>query len=210
MARVDTFCIQGRGNRLCAWQVREQLQVFGHKPRLDPHTALVRVIIHHSSGSYFAWPGCLHCMSFLFARTLHLPVRTLPSFVFLPACLCWQILRACENVWCLRGPLVRKYPALVCACLPCACLCTLSALGRHPQLQSRPLGDGSPPQSWARSVDTYDWRAAASILVDFVLTASLCMHHRDPQPIPSHTQHPYMQQSSTTHSHTNTACQHTW
>jgi len=62
--------------------------IFGHEPRLDPHTALVRVIIHHSNGSHFAWPGCLHCMSFLFARTLHLPARTLPSFVFLPACLC--------------------------------------------------------------------------------------------------------------------------
>jgi len=82
MARADMFCSQGCENRLCAWQVREQLQVYGHEPRLDPHTELVRVIIHHSSGSHFAWPGCLHCMSFLFARTLNLPARTLPSFVF--------------------------------------------------------------------------------------------------------------------------------
>jgi hypothetical protein len=105
MAQVDTFCSQGRGNRLCAWQVREQLQVFGHEPRLDAHTALVRTISHHSSGSHFAWAGCLHCMSFLFARTLHLPACTLPSFVCLPACLCWQIPRACESVWFCAGPL---------------------------------------------------------------------------------------------------------
>jgi len=118
MAQVDTFCSQGRGNRLCAWQVREQLQVFGHEPRLDAHTALVRTISSHSSGSHFAWHGCFQYMSFLFARTLHLLARTLPSFVCLPACLCWQIPRACESVWCLRGPLVRKYPALFCACLP--------------------------------------------------------------------------------------------
>jgi len=128
MARADTFCSQGSGNLLCAWQVREQLQVFGHELHLDAHTALVRAIIHHSSGSHFAWPGWLHCMSFLFARTLHLPARTLPSFVCFPTCLCWQIPRACESVWCLRGPLERKYPALVCVGLPCACSCTLSPL----------------------------------------------------------------------------------
>jgi len=76
-----------------------------------------------------ALPGCLHCiMSFLFVRTLHLPARTLPSFVCLPVCLCWQIPRACESVWSLRGPLVCECPALVCACLPCACACALSAL----------------------------------------------------------------------------------
>jgi len=47
MAQVNTFCSQGRGNWLCAWQVREQIQVLGHEPRLDAHTALVRAIIHH-------------------------------------------------------------------------------------------------------------------------------------------------------------------
>jgi len=62
----------------------------------------------------------------LCASTLHLPARTLPSFACLPASLCWQIPRACERVWCLRGPLVRECPALVCACLPCACVCALS------------------------------------------------------------------------------------
>jgi len=57
---------------------------------------------------------------------------------------------------------------------------------QHPPVSSftglhrpRPLGGDSPPQSWARGVDTYDWRAAASTLVDFVLTASFCMHRRD-------------------------------
>jgi len=41
------------------------------------------------------------------------------------------------------GPLVRKCPALVCACLPCACACSLSKckLGRHTQLRcvSQPI-----------------------------------------------------------------------
>ena len=86
MARADTFRSQGRGNRLCAWQ--EQPQVFGYEPRPDTHTALVWAIIHHSRRSHFAWLRCLHCIAFLFARTLHLPARTLPLFLCLPVCLC--------------------------------------------------------------------------------------------------------------------------
>ena len=118
MARADTFRSQGRGNRLCDWQ--QQPQVFRYWPRPDTHTALVRAIIHHSRGSYLVWFRCLHCMAFLFVRTLHLPARTLPLFLCLPVCLCWLTPRACESVWCLRGSLVRKCPAFVCACLPCA------------------------------------------------------------------------------------------
>ena len=48
----------------------------------------------------------------------------------------------------------------------------------------------------------YDWRTAASTLVDFVITASFFMHRRDPPPIHPPTQHSYMQPPSTTHSHT--------
>jgi len=106
------------------------------------NSSLVRGIFHHCRGSHFSCgqlcqgtatatrtlPGCLHCMFFLCARTLHLPARTLPSFARLPACLSWQIPRACEHVRCLRGPLVRVCPALVCACLPCACACALSCI----------------------------------------------------------------------------------
>jgi len=57
MARADTFCSQGRGLRLCAWQVQEKHQVIGHEPRPDANTALVRSIIHHSRRSHFAWPS---------------------------------------------------------------------------------------------------------------------------------------------------------
>jgi len=78
--------------------------------------------------SYAKGTGCLHCMSFLCARILHLPARTLPSFARLPACLSWQMPRACERVWCLRGPLLRVCPALVCACLASACACALSCI----------------------------------------------------------------------------------
>ena len=35
MARADTFCSQGRGNWLCAWQIREQLQVKSLATSLD-------------------------------------------------------------------------------------------------------------------------------------------------------------------------------
>ena len=40
--------------------------------------------------------------------------------------------RACGA---LHRPLVRECPALFCACLPCACACALSALGRQTQSQ---------------------------------------------------------------------------
>ena len=101
MARADTFCSQGRGARVSTWQIREHPQVFGHQPRPDAHFALVRTMIH-SWVAFLCWPvmpmysdsdtpgalpRCVHCMFFLFTRTLHLPARTLPSFVCLPACL---------------------------------------------------------------------------------------------------------------------------
>ena len=54
----------------------------------------------------------------------------------------------------------------------------------------------------ARGVDTCNWRAAASTLVDFVLTADFCMYSRDPPPIHPLARHLYIQQPSTTHSHT--------
>jgi len=98
MGTVNMICSQRPANRLCAWQVRKQVQVFGNEPLPAAQSALRLAILHHSRGSHFAWPGYLRCMSFLFARSLHLPARTLPSFVCLPACLCWQIPRACESV----------------------------------------------------------------------------------------------------------------
>ena len=52
-----------------------------------------------------------------------------------------------------------------------------------------------------RCVDIYNRCEAASTLVDFVLTAIFCMHHRDPPPTTSPTQNPYMQPPAT-HSHT--------
>ena len=95
---------------------------------------------------------------------------------------------------------LRKYPELVCACLPSASARAVNALGRHPQLQPRPLGEDSPPQSWARGVDTYDWRAVASTLVDFVLTVTFSMHRRDLTPILPPAQHHCIQAPSATHS----------
>jgi len=84
---------------------------------------------------------------------------------------------------------------------------TMGARPRRRHLRSardrpRPLGGDFPSSSWARGVDTYDWRAATSTVVDFVLTASFCMHFRDLPPLLPPTQHPYMRLPSTTHSHT--------
>ena len=130
--RVACYC--SRGGAYLFWYSQHH-----NKLPLKLHTALVRAIIHHSLKLHFAWLRCLHCMSFLFARTLHLPALTLCSFACLPAGLCWRIppllLRACESVWCLRGLLVRECPALVCACLPCACACALNAFRPHTQLR---------------------------------------------------------------------------
>jgi len=67
----------------------------------------------------------------------------------------------------------------------------------------RPLGGDSPPQSWSRCGDTYDRRAAAQNLVDWVLglTVTFSMHRRDLTPILPPTQHHCLQPPSTTHSH---------
>ena len=43
----------------------------------------------------------------------------------------------------------------------------------------RPLEGDSLPRSWAHSGETYNWRAAAPILVVFVLTATCIMHRQD-------------------------------
>ena len=71
-----------------------------------------------------------------------------------------------------------------------------------PLSQATTIRGGLSPQSWARGVDTYDWRAAAPTLVDFVLIASFCMHHWDPPPILLPTQDPHMQPPPTRHSRT--------
>ena len=52
-----------------------------------------------------------------------------------------------------------------------------------------------------RPLETYDWRAAASTLVDLVLTAAISMHRWDLTPILPPTHHPCMQPPYTTHSH---------
>jgi len=200
MARADTFCSQGRGNRLCAWQVQEQHQVIGHEPRPDARTALVRAIRSH-----FAWPGaCTACPCCLHVLCTCLRVPCLRLCVCHPACVGRYRAPATTCSACM-GPLcstalhlfARAFavPARV---LPRACFfCTWS----FPQLQLRPLGGDPPSQSWARGVDTYDWRAAASNLVDLVLTAIISMHRRDFTPILPPTQHLYMQPPYTTHSH---------
>jgi len=128
MARADTFCSQGRGNRLCAWQVRDHPQVFGHKPRPDAHSALVR----HCRGSHFS-VGQLCQGTATATRQRHdsdTSARTLPSFVCLPACLCWKIPCACESVWCFaQAPCARmpctflRVPSL---CLRVCFVCTWS------------------------------------------------------------------------------------
>ena len=99
---------------------QEQPQVFGYEPQPDAHTALVRFIIHHSRGSRFAWPRCLRCMAFLFARTLHLPARTLPLFLCSPVCLCQS---ACDGG--------HRVPARACsACAGPSCVNALHLFAR--------------------------------------------------------------------------------
>ena len=130
---------------------------------------------------------------------------------------------------CVRQPAcVGRYHAPVTECNACAgslCLNALHLFARVFAVPARVLsrvcfigfssiaattiGGGLPLSSWARGIDTYDWRAVPSTLVDFVLTASFCMHRRDSPPIPSPTQHPYMYDPPP-HSHTfHTACQRT-
>jgi len=163
MARADMFCSQGCENRLCAWQVREQLQVYGHEPRLDPHTELVRVIIHHSSGSHFAWPGCLHCMSFLFARTLHLPARTLPLFVFCQS--------ACVDRYCVpartcgacAGPLRANTLHLFARAFPVpACVLCLHLV--YILICSHDHWGGAPPLNHGRAASTLTTGARQCLL----------------------------------------------
>ena len=129
-----------------------------------------------------------------------------PACLYLAFVCVFASLPVLADTACLRERLVLARAP--CAQIPCtflrvlACACALNALGQHPQLQPRPSGGDSPLQSWARGVDTYDWRAAASTLVDFVLTARFCMLRRDPPPTTPPTQHPYIQQPSATYSHT--------
>jgi hypothetical protein len=140
MARADTFCSQGRGNWLCAWQIREQLQVKSLATSLDlmpklrsfasgPSSTILVGPISHGRGACTACPSCLRVL----CTCLRVPCLRL--CVCQPACAGRYRARACKSLWCLRGPLVRECPALVCVCLPCACACAFSALGRHPQLQ---------------------------------------------------------------------------
>jgi hypothetical protein len=62
-----------------------------------------------------------------------------------------------------------------------------------PLSQARSLGGDSHPRSWVRGGKTYDWRAAAPILVVFVLTAICTMVRQDLTPGLAPTQHPCMQ-----------------
>jgi len=74
-----------------------------------------------------ALPGCLHCMSLLCVRALHLPARTLPffcAFVSVFALADTPCLRA--RVLCLRDPSVLACPAPAVACFPCPCACVVS------------------------------------------------------------------------------------
>jgi len=50
MARADTICSQERRGRVRAWSLREPPQVFGHEPRPDVPSALVRAMFHHCRG----------------------------------------------------------------------------------------------------------------------------------------------------------------
>mmetsp|Transcript_61126 Transcript_61126/g.89669 ORF Transcript_61126/g.89669 Transcript_61126/m.89669 type:complete len:206 (-) Transcript_61126:163-780(-) len=102
MARADTFCSHRPGNRMCAWQVRKQVQVFGHESRPDAQSALRLAILHHSRGSHLAWPGtCTAC----------------------PSCL--RVLCTCMRVPCLRLCVcqlacVGRYRVPARACSACA------------------------------------------------------------------------------------------
>ena len=73
-------------------------------------------------------------------------------------------------------------------------------------------GESPPPMAVAAIGDVYQVHSkymrrlcvllcSFSTLVDFVLTVTLSMHHRDPTPILPPTQHPCMQPPSTTHTH---------
>jgi len=64
----------------------------------------------------------------------------------------------------------------------------LCGWARAPLIVSQPLGGDSPPLSWSRGGDTYNWRAAEQE-VDLVLTVTSSMHHQDLTPILPPTQH---------------------
>jgi len=55
------------------------------------------------------------------------------------------------------------------------------------------LGGDSPPRSWARGGETYNWRAAAPNLLVFVITAPCTMFCQDLTTGLAPTQHPCMQ-----------------
>jgi len=153
----------------------------------------------------FSW------VAFRLARVLALHVLPVCAFSA-PACayLAFVCVFALADTACLRERVVlARAPcarvSCICLRMPLLCLrvcflCTwsTSSIAAEP----RPLGGDSPSQSWARGVHICNWRAAASTLVDFVLTARFCMLRRDPPPTTPPTQHPYIQQPSATHSHT--------
>ena len=90
-------------------------------------------------------------------------------------------------------------------CVPaCHCICgyTLTVPPSHtlpyyPRTQYPPchvsqattIGGGLPSRSWARSGETYDWRAAAPTLFDFLLAATCTMLRQDLTPSLAPTQH---------------------
>jgi len=75
-------------------------------------------------------PRCLHCMTHLCARALHLPGCAYPALACVLVSLFVLADKLCLRapVLCLRAPFVRAYPANACACLPCACACALSCI----------------------------------------------------------------------------------
>jgi len=66
--------------------------------------------------------------------------------------------------------------------------------------QATTVGGGLPPSILGMG-RRHPWRMALPTLVDFVLTVTLSMHHRDLTPILAPTQHPCMQSPPATHSH---------
>ena len=143
-------------------------------------------------------------MCFLFARTLHLPVRTLPSLcvykttsvggyhVSVRAC------GACTGPSCAKALhlFARVFP------VPAHVFCLhLVEISNYPRVSiAQPLRGDSPNQSWAHGGDTYNWRLTAPTLFDFIFTVTSSMHHQDLTPILPPTQHPCIPPASTTHS----------
>jgi len=212
MARADMFCSQECENRLCAWQVREQLQVYGHEPRLDPHTKLVRVIIHHQVGRILPGPGaCTACPSCLRVLCTCLRVPCLRLCFCQPACVdryCVpaRTCGACAGPLCANALHLFARAFSVPACVLCLHLVYIL-------ICSHDHWGGAPPLNHGRAASTLTTGAQQRLLwlILFSPLASVCTTETFTYPFthttPLHATYPFTHTTplhATPHTHTQT------